>query len=44
MYVCVCVCGEEKGLAGMGGEEGVAGTHRDEVLVEDGLRWDVYND
>ena len=42
------VCGEEKWLVGMGGEKGVAGAHRDEMLVEDGVRCgisgDVYSD
>ena len=46
--MCVCVgvyvCGEEKGLASMGGEESVAGAHRDEVFKKHGVRCGISGD
>ena len=44
VYVYVCVCVEEKGLASMGGEESVAGAHRDEVLIKNGVRCEISGD
>ena len=48
MYACVCVCAyvcrEEKGLPSLGGEEDVAGTHRDEVFIKNGVRCGISGD